>query len=89
MLEKVLQLLFITCRHGRTSQPFTASTAAATSPSAPWDPVGLGASLYVVCLECGKEFSYDWNAMRIDKLAPEVIDNATSANGAAVRNLAG
>jgi hypothetical protein len=65
MLEKVLQLLSITCRHSRTSQPFTAFTAVATSPSASWNPVGSGSSHYVVCLECGKRFTYDWNEMRI------------------------
>jgi hypothetical protein len=65
MLEKVLQLLSITCRHSRTSQPFTASRAVATSPSASWEPVGIGPSHYVVCLECGKKFNYDWDQMRI------------------------
>ena len=65
MLEKVLQLLFIACRHRRTSQPFSAGTAVATSPSAPWGPVGAGASHYVVCLECGTKFTYDWDQMRI------------------------
>ena len=64
MLEKVLQLLSITCRHSRTSQPFTASRAV-TSPSASWEPVGVGASHYIVCLECGKKFNYDWDQMRI------------------------
>lgn len=63
MLEKVLQLLNIKCRHSRTSQPFTASTAAASN--GPWEPVSAAPSHYVVCLECGMKFSYDWNRMRI------------------------
>jgi len=65
MFEKILQLLSITCRHSRTSQPFSAAVAVATSPSASWEAVGVGPAHYVVCLECGKKFTYDWNEMRI------------------------
>jgi len=64
MLEKVLQLLSITCRHSRTSQPFSASTAVAVSDG-PWEAVVAAPTHYVVCLECGKKFTYDWNQMRI------------------------
>lgn len=28
-------------------------------------PQSAGNGHYVCCLECGKEFEYDWNAMRI------------------------
>jgi len=65
MVEKILQLLFITCRHPRISQPFTAALATGTSGSDAWETVGPVASHYVVCLECGKKFNYDWSAMRI------------------------
>jgi len=26
---------------------------------------------YVVCLDCGKEFAYDWNEMRLVRTKPE------------------
>jgi hypothetical protein len=65
MLEKVLQLLSITCSHGRITQPFSASTAAASTGS--WENVVAAPRHYVVCLECGKKFNYDWNQMRIVK----------------------
>ena len=63
MVEKLLQMLSITCNHRKTSQPFTA--AAATQRNDDWDVVGTGPSHYVVCLECGKKFAYDWQKMRI------------------------
>lgn len=67
MFEKLLQILAVKCSHRKISQPFTAAAAAATSssPTAAWDTVGPGISHYVVCLECGKKFNYDWAAMRI------------------------
>ena len=64
MVEKLLQILSITCSHKRTSQPFTAASTV-TSRSDDWDAVGTGPSHYVVCLECGKKFAYDWQEMRI------------------------
>jgi hypothetical protein len=69
MVEKMLQLLALSCRHRRITQPFTASTASVTSRSASWEPVGVGPSHYVVCLDCGRKFTYDWNEMRIVKTA--------------------
>ncbi|HTK94604.1 MAG TPA: hypothetical protein VL382_03115 [Terriglobales bacterium] len=64
MLEKVLQLLSIKCRHSRTSQPFTASRAVASGGGS-WESVIAAPTHYVVCLDCGQKFSYDWNEMRI------------------------
>lgn len=68
MVEKVLQLFFIACRHRHTSQPFSASSGrvvAAANDS--WEPVAAASGCYIVCLDCGKRFSYDWNKMRIVK----------------------
>ena len=64
MVERILQLLSVKCAHRRTSNPFTASTAVAASATAQWESVP-SASHYVVCLECGKKFTYDWSEMRI------------------------
>ena len=38
------------CPHSRTTFPLTAKSPKRT---------------YVVCLECGKEFEYDWKEMRV------------------------
>jgi hypothetical protein len=66
MLEKVLQLLSISCKHKKTSQPFaTASTAKRASSNSPWDPIAPAGKHYVVCLDCGKQFDYDWKRMKI------------------------
>lgn len=62
VVEKLLQFFSVTCRHRRISQPFT---AAATRSANGWDEIGSGPGHYVVCLECGKKFTYDWEQMRI------------------------
>jgi hypothetical protein len=68
MVEKILQLLSVTCRHRKISQPFTASwqpPGRSGQSSALWESVSTPASHYVVCLDCGKKFTYDWDKMRI------------------------
>ena len=69
MFEKVLQLLSISCSHRRISQPFTAAASSGMQRAAgDWEPVAAsGPGHYVVCLECGKKFAYDWANMRIVK----------------------
>ena len=49
MLNSILEILF-GCAHRTTTFPLTPKRKRDT---------------YVVCLDCGKEFGYDWNAMRI------------------------
>ncbi len=63
MLEKILQLLSVSCRHRRMSQPFSAAMPVASTGE--WDTVGTPATHYVVCLECGRKFQYDWQNMRV------------------------
>jgi hypothetical protein len=66
MVEKLLQLLFISCSHRKTSQPFAAAMRVAGGGSSEsWETVGPALSHYVVCLDCGKKFTYDWSNMRI------------------------
>ena len=57
MLQSLLNTLF-SCSHQRTTFPLTPGRKN-TAPSAP------RLNTYVVCLECGKEFAYDWEGMRI------------------------
>jgi len=57
MLDSVLNALF-GCAHERTTFPLTPGRK----------PAGNGAhrhGMYVVCLDCGQEFRYDWAEMRV------------------------
>jgi hypothetical protein len=54
MMTYVLERLF-GCSHRRTTFPLT--------PKRPTARVGA----YVTCLDCGKEFAYNWNEMRLEK----------------------
>jgi hypothetical protein len=65
VLEKLLQLLHFRCSHRKTSQPFTAASPRSSAASAGWETPGASAGHYVVCLECGRKFNYDWQQMRI------------------------
>jgi hypothetical protein len=65
MFEKILQIFHLSCRHGRTTQPFTASGSKPIQKSGDWDSVGGTVNHYVVCLDCGRKFAYDWANMRM------------------------
>ncbi len=56
MIDTVLNLLF-RCSHRRLTRPVAPVTKAGQPHS----------QSYVVCLECGKQFEYDLNQMRIGK----------------------
>ena len=56
MIDSVLNLLF-RCSHRRLTRPFAPITKAGQPHS----------QSYVVCLDCGKQFEYDLNEMRIGK----------------------
>jgi hypothetical protein len=47
------------CSHKRCSFPMSTRGAKRRSPAASLT------GTYVVCLDCGKEFPYDWKAMRV------------------------
>lgn len=60
MLQSMMSSLF-GCGHQKTTFPITprrkyASSSAVTGPHS---------GTYVACLDCGKEFAYDWKSMRI------------------------
>jgi len=56
MLESLLNTLF-GCSHRRTTFPLTPSRKMATASNRH--------GTYVVCLDCGREFRYDWKTMRV------------------------
>jgi len=72
MIDNLANLLF-RCSHRRITRPVTPLSKAG-------EPLG---DTYVVCLDCGKQFTYDWKQMRILKavepspgsgvLHPEVV----------------
>ena len=68
MLDTLMNTLF-GCSHRRTTFPQTPARKVGKS---------LGRnSTYVVCLDCGKEFDYDWQEMRIGQPVSGVIPPRT------------
>ncbi len=65
MVNKILQLLSIRCSHKNTSQPFASVASPRRAVNSDWDlPLPAGQH-YVVCLDCGHKFQYDWTNMRV------------------------
>jgi hypothetical protein len=60
MLHSMMNTLF-GCGHQRTTFPITLWRSHAGSAAVS----GSVGSTYVACLDCGKEFAYDWKSMRI------------------------
>jgi len=60
MLESLVNTLF-GCAHARTTFPITP----ARRNNAMLAQNGAHLGTYVVCLDCGKEFAYDWKTMRV------------------------
>jgi hypothetical protein len=72
MLQSFLNTVF-GCAHQRTTFPLTPSRKSA----------GTYASVqrsgtYVVCLDCGKEFAYDWSEMRVGAAVQPLAVGATA-----------
>ena len=53
------------CSHKRCSFPITVRGKQNRTPAA------SVTGTYVVCLDCGQEFPYDWNAMKLVEVKPE------------------
>ena len=64
MLAKMMDAVF-GCRHSRYSFPLT--IRAGSRRASPVARIGT----YVVCLDCGREFAYDWQAMRVAEMRPK------------------
>lgn len=62
MLNTLFNTLF-GCAHNRTTFPITPSRRSKIVDSS-------RKSTYVVCLDCGKEFDYNWKEMRIGSPVP-------------------
>ena len=56
MIDSVLNILF-RCSHRRLTRPITPMNN-------PGEPHG---ETYCVCLDCGKQFTYDWQKMHVGK----------------------
>jgi len=58
MIEKLYEALF-GCRHARYSFPVTIRKGGRRPPAAALT------GTYVACLDCGREFPYDWREMKV------------------------
>jgi hypothetical protein len=56
MLNSLIGFMF-GCSHSKTTFPMTPSLKARLA--------GVRRGTYIVCLDCGKEFDYDWKEMRV------------------------
>jgi len=67
MFRKLLQFFTFRCRHGHVTQPFTTAVSEDYSRTTDWQPVSNTSAMshYVVCLDCGRKFGYDWSQMRV------------------------
>lgn len=63
MILNLFDMLF-GCWHKNYSFPITARAEKRRTPAA------SVTGTYVVCLDCGKEFAYDWKAMKLVSSAP-------------------
>jgi hypothetical protein len=59
MLQSLIDSLF-GCSHQRTTFPLTPGRRAGGFSTG-----AIRNGTYVVCLDCGKEFAYNWNQMRV------------------------
>ena len=64
MIRKLVDAIF-GCTHARYSFPVTIRGAAGRPKAAALT------GTYVVCLDCGKEFAYDWQDMKVISSAEE------------------
>ncbi len=68
---KILEMLF-GCWHKRLSFPISSKRGQR------WSVASRQTGTYVVCLDCGKEFAYDWQQMRIVSVHDDVKTAAAS-----------
>ena len=71
-MANIVEMLF-GCRHNNMSFPMTAKLKGRRHAAA------QVTGTYQVCLDCGKEFAYDWNEMRMVSGREEKRAVATAA----------
>jgi len=64
MFAKMWDAMF-GCRHSRYSFPMTIRAGSRRATTAG------RTGTYVVCLDCGREFNYDWQEMRVASAQPK------------------
>jgi len=80
MLGDVFDLLF-GCTHRRYTFPITAK------PGQPRTGAAALTGTYVACLDCGKEFPYDWKLMKVVTPAASAAAAARTADRTATVDL--
>jgi len=65
MINSLVRMILGGCAHKRTTFPLTPSRTSKL-------PEGARRGTYVVCLNCGKEFEYDWKEMCIGSPFEEI-----------------
>ena len=67
MFRKLKQLFSLSCRHNHVTQPFATATPPDYNRNTDWQPISTTKAMshYVVCLDCGQKFGYDWSQMRV------------------------
>jgi len=63
-MSKLLKMLFGCCTHDRYSFPMNARPGQRRSEAARMT------GIYVVCLDCGREFAYSWDEMKVVSANP-------------------
>ena len=77
MFQSILNTLF-GCAHQRTTFPLTPLRKNAAFSAHRKDA-------YVVCLDCGKEFSYDWDEMRVGAaVQPRAVGGEARATASSI-----
>ena len=73
MLQSLFDTLF-GCSHQRTTFPITPARRIPGTTNSNT----LRNGTYVTCLDCGKEFAYDWKTMRIGQAVATSLPAATA-----------
>jgi hypothetical protein len=76
MLNLLMDAL-LGCSHRRTTFPLTPARNAGRSPVS-----GQRHATYVVCLDCGKEFDYNWAEMRVGQPVAAPVTGAAALSAA-------
>ena len=71
--------LFFGCGHNRTTFPLTPARRKGNAGSSYAGPAKRNGT-YVVCLDCGKEFDYNWKEMRLGNMVETTPVSAVSEN---------